>query len=145
MEPVARLYLCVRCQCQVMICSDCDRGNIYCGPVCSRAARACSRRRTAHVYQKSLRGRHQHAERQRRYRQRQTEKVTHQGSLNESFTDLLPHEPVNEAEKPSTMLTHCHFCGKSCSSFVRRLFLEHRSRNRWRRFLSRRKESSMQS
>ena len=35
----ARLYQCVRCHRQVLICSHCDRGNIYCAGDCSELSR----------------------------------------------------------------------------------------------------------
>ena len=40
----ARLFLCVRCQCQVRVCSRCDRGQQYCGTHCSGLARGESLR-----------------------------------------------------------------------------------------------------
>jgi len=76
----ARVYLCARCRCQVLICSHCDRGQRYCAGGCAGAARRESLQGAGQRYQGSRRGRHRHAERQRRYRQRQREKVTHQGS-----------------------------------------------------------------
>ena len=39
MQSSARLFNCARCRCQVVICSHCDRGNLYCGKRCSQAAR----------------------------------------------------------------------------------------------------------
>jgi len=44
MEPFARLYQCARCHHQVVICSECDRGNLYCAGGCARAARTGSLR-----------------------------------------------------------------------------------------------------
>jgi predicted AAA+ superfamily ATPase len=35
----ARLFLCARCRAQVLLCSRCDRGQVYCGPECSQSAR----------------------------------------------------------------------------------------------------------
>jgi len=35
----ARLFLCARCQHQVVICSRCDRGQWYCAALCSGLAR----------------------------------------------------------------------------------------------------------
>ena len=40
MEPTGRFFLCERCRAQVLICSGCDRGQIYCTEACSAAARA---------------------------------------------------------------------------------------------------------
>jgi len=75
MQSSARLFNCARCRCQVVICSYCDRGNIYCGKRCSETARRQSRREASGRYQKTRRGRLSHAERQRRYRQRRRQKV----------------------------------------------------------------------
>jgi hypothetical protein len=79
MEPTARLFNCARCRRQVMLCSHCDRGNLYCGRGCAQQARRESLSAAGQRYQRSRRGRFCHAERQRRYRARQ-QKVTHQGS-----------------------------------------------------------------
>ena len=81
----ARVFVCARCRRQVLICSRCDRGQQYCGARCSALARAESLRAAGRRYQQSRRGRHCHAERQRRYRHRcregaWQEKVTHHGS-----------------------------------------------------------------
>jgi len=44
MQSSARLFNCARCQSQVVICSQCDRGNRYCGRACARVARRQSMR-----------------------------------------------------------------------------------------------------
>jgi len=131
MKPSARLFNCARCQCQVMICRRCDRGNMYCGSNCSQSARRDSIRAAGRRYQRSRRGRFQHAERQRRYRSRRR-KVTHQGFAPTASDDVLGAEskaldlvhhpdPLLETQEP-----HCHFCQCACSSFLRLTFL-HRS------------------
>lgn len=79
MEPTGRFFLCARCRAQVLICSGCDRGQIYCTQACSAAARRASLREAGRRYQASRRGRITHAARARRYRERRN-KVTHQGS-----------------------------------------------------------------
>jgi hypothetical protein len=38
-DATARLFLCARCRAQVLICSCCDRGNIYCGEGCAEEIR----------------------------------------------------------------------------------------------------------
>jgi hypothetical protein len=134
MQPSARLFNCARCRTQVVLCSRCDRGNRYCGPTCSQAARQESMRAAGRRYQRSRRGRFRHAERQRRYRSRR-HKVTHQGSapvvadavLGAESKDLgvPPHaEAVIDSQEP-----YCHFCRCRCSAFVRLDFL-HRSASR---------------
>ena len=70
MTATARLFLCALCHCQVVLCRRCDHGNIYCSPGCGAEARRRSLRRAGRRYQDSRRGRHKHAERQRRYRER---------------------------------------------------------------------------
>ena len=115
---------------QHLICSPCDRGQQYCGTHCSGLARGESLRTAGRRYQQSRRGRHCHAERQRRYRHRRREgacreKVTHQGS--ESLRCGAPLDvhrvPRHEASpsmspQPDTTM-HCHFCARPVSEFVR--------------------------
>jgi hypothetical protein len=76
-----RLYSCRRCAVQVRICSDCDRGNRYCAGECAQIRRRESRHRAGERYQLGYRGAMRHAARQSAWRQRQAQKVTHQGSL----------------------------------------------------------------
>jgi anti-sigma factor RsiW len=90
MARSARLFLCARCRDQVLLCSHCDRGQVYCSRACSFARRGELRRETAQRYQSSQAGRLKHAARsacwrKRRRSLRQTcagadiDKVTHQG------------------------------------------------------------------
>ena len=92
MDRSARLFLCVRCRQQVMLCSHCDHGQVYCSPACSRAGRHEHRRRSAQRYQNGRSGRLKHAARTACWRRRQrrlclvsadanadVNKVTHQG------------------------------------------------------------------
>lgn len=135
-EKDARLFICARCQRQVIICRDCDRGNIYCSPQCSKAARRDSLRKANQRYQSTFKGKHKHAERQRRYRLRQRaklqkiKKVTHQGYLNFTPHDSLSlqSDPQFEAvlNRPKTIV--CHFCHRLCSPFLRTGFLHQSSR-----------------
>lgn len=96
----ARLFLCVRCRQQVVLCSHCDHGQVYCSPVCSLAARREHRRHSAQRYQGSRRGRLKHAARTACWRRRQralcvagtevgVNKVTHQGCPPKSHDALL--------------------------------------------------------
>jgi hypothetical protein len=64
----ARLFLCQGCRVQVLICSHCDRGHLYCAEGCSSKARRNSQRDASRRYQMSRRGRVNHAARSRRYR-----------------------------------------------------------------------------
>lgn len=63
LERSARLFLCVRCRQQVVLCSHCDHGQLYCSPTCSSAGRREHRRRSAQRYQGSRRGQLKHAAR----------------------------------------------------------------------------------
>lgn len=120
-----RLFNCALCHKQVVICSGCDRGNIYCGPACAKQARVQNHRRANQAYQQSLKGRQKHAERQRRYRQRQKDKnkkVTDEGSPDLSPNDLLQGKP---SEGKQTDSACCHFCGESVLPFLRNGFLRH--------------------
>jgi hypothetical protein len=76
---IARLYLCARCRVQVLICSRCDRGNIYRKRGRAAESRRTKQRAAGQRYQRSLRARRNHVARARRYRARQNN-VTHQGS-----------------------------------------------------------------
>lgn len=126
MEKTARLFNCARCHRQVIICSDCDRGNIYCGLQCSQPARKGSVIAAGRRYQTSFRGRLKHAERQRRYQERQKEKMTHQGSSDLPDRDLLPPETTEMDKHPASSASdgiRCHFCRKVCSKLLRVRFL----------------------
>ena len=79
-EPSYRLYNCARCAVQVRICQRCDHVNVYCGAACARIRRRECAGRASARYQRTRRGAHRHAARQRTYRERVRGKVTHQGS-----------------------------------------------------------------
>lgn len=128
----ARIYNCVRCHCQVIICRHCDRGNIYCSGRCSIQSRLEKQQEAKARYQSSAKGMQSHASRQQHYRQRQKQKVTYQGSTKLSPYDLLLDEPEREKTVKKTMInlhltdksTHyCHFCGCRCTQQLRWVFL----------------------
>lgn len=123
----ARLYQCVRCHCQCVVCSDCDRGNIYCGFACAAQSRAQNHRIANRIYQKTFRGSQKHADRQRNYRLRQKQKVTDQGSTNASSNDLLP-TATNDNKKTMSEKICCHFCGKNVSPYLRNGYLRYHMR-----------------
>ena len=140
--PRARLFLCADpdCRAQAVICSHCDRGQIYCAD-----CRPHARRRSLHAagrrYQASHRGRVKHAERSRRYRARQN-KVTHHGSPPHRSDAVLVTDPVVVVEERSPLDSRpparrrrwcCLSCGRCCSDHVRQGFLPrriHRNRRR---------------
>lgn len=85
-EQTYRLYNCARCAQQVRICRECDRGNQYCAGECAQIRRRESLHRAARRYQSSYRGACAHAARQRAWRGRQTQEVTHHGSLSSALS-----------------------------------------------------------
>jgi hypothetical protein len=131
----ARLFLCARCQDQVLICSCCDRGNIYCARECAEESRRNAQREAGRRYQSSHGGRCNHAKRAREYRARQ-KKVTHQGSLPQPPDDLISESSVLTPSTarsrrsppcfPGESSWRCHWCGRPCSPFVRNGFLRRR-------------------
>jgi hypothetical protein len=134
MADVGRLFLCARCRVQVLICSRCDRGQVYCGRGCSGPARQAAQRAAGRRYQASRPGRFAHAARARRYRARQ-KIVTHQGSAATGAGDLLPSEAaaptIASAPEPVGLdahSAHCHLCRARCAEAVRQGFLR---RRRW--------------
>ena len=129
MEVSLRLFNCVSCHALITICSPCDHNNIYCGSTCSGAARRKSCAMAANRYQKSHRGRLKHATRQRHYRVRQKNKVTHHSSPVLPPHAVLPSKPNEPISGALRGHLHCHFCGKLGSPFLRRGFLRHSGQN----------------
>lgn len=130
----ARFFLCVGCRAQSLICSCCDRGQIYCAGDCGPHARRRRQRAAGARYQASRRGRLAHAERARRYRAR-CKFVTHQGSPAPPDDDLLASGSPTIASDATTSdvvswrpASHCHWCGQRCSDLVRQGFLRRRTR-----------------
>jgi hypothetical protein len=130
MELPPRRYLCACCRTAVIICSHCDRGNRYCGAACATKVRTRCMQKASRDYQCSLPGRHAHAARQRCYRARQTNKVTHQGSPLVALPALLPPDatPPQSDAQPEPEPGQCHFCLRNCGLFVRIGFLRCRFR-----------------
>jgi len=144
-----RIYNCERCNQQVIICSRCDRGNIYCAGQCADLARKEKQAETQKRYLESDKGRKAHARNQDDYRQRQKEKVIYQSSqylvhydeliTGESIAKSPSHQVLNEnavsenqqrAVKQEIFVTNkvtstentdnsCHFCGCRCSEELR--------------------------
>lgn len=134
MEPPARRYLCACCHNPVLVCSRCDHGNRYCKDCAPRQRTSCVRA-AGKRYQDSLRGRSHHAQRQRRYRERQrhpsqtlAEIVTHQGSPPPDLPALLAPEVTAIKVGTQQQSWQCHFCGCDCVKFVRIDFLRRRIR-----------------
>ena len=131
MQSSARLYSCCRCQAQVIICSQCDRGHRYCTGQCATDARSASLKRASDKYRSTRAGRINNAHRQKRYRQRQKQIVTHQGSQLVVSHDVLkaqshwPEKVKKHAQSGSVLF--CHHCGAIGEPFLRQDFF-HQSR-----------------
>ena len=103
-EQTYRLYNCGRCAEQVRICRRCDRGNQYCAGVCAALRRRESLRRAGARYQRSYRGACAHAARQRAWRERQTQEVTHHGSVPTAVSVTV----ANSLTQTTTQGSHAH-------------------------------------
>jgi hypothetical protein len=132
----ARLYLCAGCRRQVIVCSCCDRGQIYCRDGCAQQARRCTLQQAGRRYQASRRGRLMHAARMSRWRARQ-DKVTHHGSPAAPAGDLLvpaaittAHDAAASTDQPRLSGPHCSWCGRRCQELLRQRFLRRRGRHR---------------
>jgi hypothetical protein len=142
-----RLFVCAWCGCEVVVCSCCDRGQIYCGVDCAGQARRQTLRGAGRRCQQTRRGRRMHAARMARYRAKLAQSsacvavgmpdegwpreiVTHHGSPAPSTGDLvaggataMPRDDASPAEPLGPAMTHCHWCGRCCRLPLRRGFL----------------------
>jgi hypothetical protein len=129
MEPTARLYQCILCHKQVTICSKCDRGNIYCAPICAARARMKSLKLAGFRYQTTLNGKRHHAARQACYRMRLRKIVTHRGSpltpQHASIKSIENKTENSEIGHNRSTLT-CFFCKNPISDWLRNDFLRRR-------------------
>ncbi len=135
-EPPARLFLCARCRSTALICSFCDRGQVYCGRGCARWARQRSLRDAGRRYRASQRGRRNQIRRSARWRDRQ-KNVTHHGSPHPPADDELPPgapagggDAASCGDRCRQASSRCHWCGRRCPDFVRQGFLRRRIRRR---------------
>ena len=103
-EQTYRLYNCARCAEQVRICRGCDRGNRYCAGVCAGLRRRESLLRAGKRYQCSYRGACAHAARQRAWRERQTQEVTHHGCIPTAVSVTV----ANSSTQTTTQGSHAH-------------------------------------
>jgi hypothetical protein len=132
-----RLFLCAGCRTQVVVCSCCDRGQVYCPWGCAGQARQRTLRQAAQRYRQGRRGRQRNAARTARWRARRRERVTHHGSpapvasaLLAGGTASVPCGDVSPAEPQRQATTHCHWCGHVCRLQLRQGFLRRRDRRR---------------
>ena len=92
-------------------------------------ARKESLRRAGALYRLTPWGRHNNAARQGRFRARQKEKVTHQGSLPILALGLLllavnAQESALQRDRDTTKTAiYCHVCQRECAPFLRNRFL----------------------
>jgi hypothetical protein len=116
-DEAARRFLCARCRAPSLVCSRCDRGQIYCATGCAAVARLQSQRDAGRRYQCSRPGRFMHAARTQRWRERQAllavppagsalatpQSVTHQGSpsLASDAVLIAVPTPVTVAAAPA--------------------------------------------
>jgi len=103
-EQTYRLYNCARCAEQVRICGRCDRGNRYCAGACAVLRRRESLLRAGKRYQRSYRGACAHAARQRAWRERQMQEVTHHGSIPTAVSVTV----ANSSTQTTTQGSHAH-------------------------------------
>lgn len=128
MKHPARLYYCALCHAQSVICSHCDRGQIYCSKACSTTARVRSCREAEKRYQTSPGGKIKHALRQKRYRMRQKEKVTDHGSTSPAQDVLLgsvKNKTIENDMNRDFGNKQCCFCKKLVSAWFRNGFLRY--------------------
>ncbi len=129
MEPTSRLYQCLLCHSQSTVCSNCDRGQIYCSLICSSIARRKSLKRAGSRYQNTFNGKRLHAARQARYRMRLIKIVTHQSSppaLHHDSMGKVKNKPKNTEKELGETRFCCCFCEKSVSDWYRHDFLRRR-------------------
>jgi hypothetical protein len=126
------MFLCARCRIQVLLCSGCDRGQIYCGRSCAAQARGQAQREAGRRYQSSRPGRFAHAARAKRYRAR-CKIVTHQGSVGPARGDVLASvaalpqpEVITDSVLGVAPAQHCARCGARGADALRMGFLRHR-------------------
>jgi hypothetical protein len=118
------MFLCSRCRSQVLVCRQCDRGQIYCTGPCAQEVRRDNQRQARRRYQATPRGRTMHAERSRQYRARR-QRVTDHGPATarkeESLLALRARTEMGEQLVGIKSAGHwlCHCCGQPASAFLR--------------------------
>jgi hypothetical protein len=132
LRPDCRRFHCCRCQRVVYVCSHCDRGQRYCSETCRARARRATLRAAGARYQRTLRGRANHARRQSEYRRRRAaaKKVTHHGCRRlQASGSVVPCareqavQVVQRLQAPGGEQLRCFVCGHGCEPWVRWDFL----------------------
>jgi hypothetical protein len=142
-QETIRRFLCACCGAAAFICTTCDRGQRYCSVGCACSARRQAQRGSDRRYQSSWRGSLKHAERARRYRQRQRG-VTEHSSVASPACDVRSTSATSDvpesAEEAATTLAdgsttdkikhsqrlQCHYCHRWCDPRVRHAPLRRR-------------------
>ena len=104
-DQTGRLFLCARCQAQVLVCSPCDRGQRYCANGCANITRRTRQREAGKRYQQSRIGRRKHAARTHQWRKRRAAAakiVTYQGSQVIPGSDVLAANESPPAISPDS-------------------------------------------
>jgi len=136
LNDAVRLFQCARCLLQVTICTHCDRGNIYCSKACSIPARKVSHCAASKRYQRTSRGKQNHARCQQRYRAKRLDKMKAENKkVIDQSSPSSPHElsspPMNEAGVASQETQmRCDFCGRPGNVYARWHFLNYYRRSR---------------
>jgi hypothetical protein len=114
-DQTGRLFLCARCQAQVLVCSHCDRGQRYCANGCANLTRRTRQREAGERYQQSRIGRHKHAARMYQWRKRRAalaKIVTHHSS------DVTPADAVLQANESPPAISPDSQAPSPCSSIA---------------------------
>jgi len=129
MEPTPRLFLCIRCHAQVVLCSGCDHGQIYCSEHCAHFARQQSLKLARLRYQHTFNGRRNHAACQARYRKKLKNKVmdhTYPPPPQRDVINLLEIKTEKTVKTQLKSSLTCCFCKKPVSDWLRKGFLRRR-------------------
>lgn len=105
---------CKFCEKFFIVCSTCYRGQEYCGDECRSRSRRRNNRASSRAYQKTHRGKKNHAARQQSYRSKLShlKKVTHQSSA--SNTTSLKSSRGNYLEYKNPQNSNSGQCIKCC-------------------------------
>ena len=106
MHDSYHLIVCLRCGKRFEIGRSCFRGQIYCGPECSKAARRERVREAGRRYQAGEQGRAAHAERQRRYRDRKAQDVEADGENQPVKEPRVTHHSARQTSSTTAQESH---------------------------------------
>jgi hypothetical protein len=97
-HTVFRQRFCKAADCRALfcICSNCDRGQLYCSNECRHRSRLEQLRAARRRHQQSAEGRDDHRDRQRAYRRRKT--AISQTSVPPRHQQLSPAEPLDQCD-----------------------------------------------